>query len=291
MGRGIQRLRAAEKQTTLILDSRTKSALAADQNDYDLAVGSCFNLSTSGGARSLTGIAGGTEGRVIQLVNVGGDYIYLLNESASSLAQDRILTALPSGQTFNLAPNMSVFLSYNNVVNRWLVLHSSVVFDPEVDTPIATMLGGLRSFKRAAGLMTRSLGSLRVKFKALTTGDKGTQAFGVVAGAQVSFSMPAGGDVLVLVSGTSYTGIAQALYGLSLGARFDADAALVLQSANLNNGAGGDYVGDVPMMGFWGKSLAAGAHTADLCWGDAVGNYGLRANAAQPLVVAVLYPG
>jgi hypothetical protein len=294
MPRGITRHKASEEQTTLILDSRTKAALAADADDYDLIVGTVFNLLTSGGARSVTGILGGTEGRVIQIVNVGTDYIYLVNESSSSTATARILTALPAGATFNLAPNMSVFLSYNNTVNRWLVMHSSVVFDPEVDTPLANMLGRTRQrMLRATSMMAISRGSYKAKFTSKTGGDVANQAFGVVSGAQVSFSIPVGGDVIVAVSGTLKSLVAgvAAAPGAKLGARFNSDAALSLAEVAHNNGGGGDYTNSHAMFGVWGKNLAAGSHTADLCWGESSGNYGLYANAALPAVIVVLYPG
>lgn len=211
MPRGVSRHRAAERQTTLILDSRTKAAFGADQNDLDLQVGSCFNLSTSGGARSVTGIAGGTEGRVIQLVNVGTDYIYLVNESTASVASNRILTALPSGQIFSLAPSMSVFLSYNNVAGRWLVMHSSVVFDPEVDTPLAAMLSGVRQrVIRGGGLMARSLGSDQNRSEARATGGNQTISSGTyvdVTSATTTFTVATAGIVKISARASIYSAI------------------------------------------------------------------------------------
>jgi hypothetical protein len=77
----------------------------------------------------------------------------------------------------------------------------------------------------------------------------------------------------------------------AIGVRFDSDTALVLNSVDMVNGGGSDYINAFPLFGVWGKSLAAGAHTADLCWGDSSGNYGMYADASHPAVIAVLYPG
>jgi hypothetical protein len=293
MPRGISRHRAAEQQTTLLLDSRTKSAFGSDQNDLDMLIGTCYNLSTSGGARSITGMTGGTEGRIIQLVNVGSDYIYLVNESTGSIAVDRILTALPAGAQFELAPNQSIFLSYNNVVNRWLVMHASVMFDPETDTPLATILGGLRGLKRSGGLLSALQGFLKAAITSKVSGDTGNQAFGAVTGAQVSFTMPRAGTAIIAVCGSLKTSISTAIVQVvsSIGGRFDSDAALAFNTISEVDGAGGDYIDAFPLFGIWGKSLAAGSHTADLCWGETTGNYGLYSNASLPASIAVFYPG
>jgi hypothetical protein len=75
-----------------------------------------------------------------------------------------------------------------------------------------------------------------------------------------------------------------------LGGRFDSDTPQQFSAVFINNGAGADYVNQFPMMGIWGKSLASGAHTADLCWGSA-GGYDLYSDATIPAVIVVFYPG
>ncbi len=295
MPRGISRHRGAEKQTILDLDSRTMAALSADVDDYDLSTGCSISIGGSGADRTIKGIAGGREGRVIELVNVLGYYIFLQNEATSSIAGNRILTGLSGGASYSIAPNAAVFLSYNNTVNRWIVVANSVgTYVPETDANIASLFRNTAPV-RARGMLSAAAGSglglLKAKFTAKVSGDTGSQAFGAVTGAQVSFTLPAAGNVIVAVSGTAYVGIGQVLTAVQIGARFDSDTALILNNCSSQNGAGADMVGDCPLFGIWGKSLAAGAHTADLCWGDSIGNYGLRSNASEPAVIVVLYPG
>lgn len=152
MPRGISRYRGAEKQTVLELDTRTQTALSADVDDYDLSIGACFNIGGSGADRTIKGIAGGREGRVIELVNVLGYNIFLLNEATTSIAGNRILTGLPSSASFQLAPNASIFLTYNNTVNRWVVIHGLVNFYPELDANLACLFRN-RPAQRSASAM------------------------------------------------------------------------------------------------------------------------------------------
>lgn len=177
--------------------------MGADQNDYDLQVGTVYNLSTSGGPRNITGIKGGTEGRVIQLVNVGVDYIYLINEGTASLANDRILSAIPGAANFQLAPNQSIFLSYNNAIGRWLIMHSSVLFDPETDIPTNMLLGGARPFRRSGGFLSQTQKNIGQN-KAEARGTAGNQTISSggytdITGSSVSFSLLA--PALVTIAG------------------------------------------------------------------------------------------
>lgn len=292
MPRGISRHRAAEPQTSLVLDARTMSALSADVDDYDLSTGACFSIGGSGADRTIKGIAGGTEGRFIELVNVLGYNIFLQHEATSSIAGNRILTGQPSNASYQIPVNGAVLLSYNNTVNRWVVMHGAISYTPETDANVAALFrhGPLI---RAGGMLSQGFGSLKTAFTAKVSGDTTNQAFGAVAGAQVSFSMPKAGNAIIAVSGSIYSSIPNVAGtpSASLGARFDADTALALSSLSEANSGGSDYVNSSPMFGIWGKSLAAGAHTADLCWGESSGNYGLYSNAALPAVIIVFYPG
>jgi len=300
MPRGVSRFRAAEQQTVLLLDSRTKAALTADVDNYSLLEGASFAIGGTGGTWTINGIAGGTAGRVIELVNYLALPVWLGHEKTSSLAQNRINTSMPGNAVFILNPGASIFMSYSNDLNRWVVLHSAVIFDPELDTPLATLLATVRGFKRGGGMMTKSrfvqlLGSsqgfLKTKFTNKISGDTATQAFGVVSGCQVSFSLPAQGDVIVGVSASAFPGIAQILTGLTIGVRFNSDTAIALGTDSIINGGGDDFVGEVHMCALFGKNLAAGAHTADLCWGDANANYTLYSNSTRPATITVWYPG
>lgn len=100
-------------------------------NNLDIGERSLVNLTcTVGPACNLTGIVGGTDGRVI-LVNgtaSGGSYIGLQNESASSTAANRIVTATGSdiaSQTLN--KKTTAVLVYDGASSRWAVIEDERV--------------------------------------------------------------------------------------------------------------------------------------------------------------------
>jgi hypothetical protein len=303
MPRGVTRARLSEVQTTLLLDVRTKSAFGADQNDLDLTVGAMFCLSTSGGPRTITGIAGGVDGREIELVNVGTDNIFLQNEGTNSAASNRIKTGLASGGSFTLAPGQSVWLSYSGTLGRWVVNQFTMTFDPELDSPLQLMLGGVRNIKRSGGavqqgtglqnLVSGLSGYLKVAQTIYTGGNISSQAFGPVTSIRASFTLPKAGFCIVVVCAThDHTVVESTNVSWNWGARFDSDSAQEIGNAGAGVGSGGDFWATFPFCGFWGKSLAAGAHTADLCWGNSSGQSAvLLANSTTPASIMVLYPG
>ena len=294
MPRGVSRLRQAEKQTTLVLDSRTQSALVADANDYDLTVGACFNIGATGADRSITGIAGGVEGRVIQLVNTLGQNIFLVNESSSSLAQNRILTALASGASFKLSPNNSVFLSYNNVIGRWVICRGQDAFDPVTDTNLTSIVRGQGVRTHGSSLVRSFLGAgLSVAFGVFTSGDVTKQSFAEVAISTVNFTMAKSGNVFVVALGELDTAPGINRLTSQFGVAFDGAASKQLNIYDVNNGAGDDHTYNVAQLAIWAQSLSSGSHTAKISWGTGTGvaqNVALMANVNTPLIIAVFYP-
>jgi hypothetical protein len=99
----------------------TPGALAADQNDYNptgLSTASTLRLSATGAARTITGLAGGGDGRILLLHNVGSLDLTLADESASSTAGNRF--ALNAAVT--LAGDQSTLLQYDSTSSRWRVI-------------------------------------------------------------------------------------------------------------------------------------------------------------------------
>lgn len=95
----------------------TPSQITADQNDYaptGHATASVFRLS-SDASRNLTGMAGGSDGLVRKLHNVGSFPIVLKDESASSTAANRF--ALAADHT--LRADEAVELLYDSTSSRW----------------------------------------------------------------------------------------------------------------------------------------------------------------------------
>ena len=98
----------------------TPSQITADQNDYNptgLSTSSVLRLSTDA-ARSITGLAGGSDGRLLVLHNVGSNDILLKDENSSSTAANRF--ALSQAE-ITLKPDQSIVVQYDSTSNRWRV--------------------------------------------------------------------------------------------------------------------------------------------------------------------------
>ncbi|EGP07798.1 hypothetical protein CSIRO_2393 [Bradyrhizobiaceae bacterium SG-6C] len=96
------------------------SQITSNQNDYNpagVAAASVINLS-SDALRTISGLAGGAEGRVVALLNTGSQPILLLNESGSSTAANRFT----SGGDLALGAKQAVLLRYDGTAARWSAL-------------------------------------------------------------------------------------------------------------------------------------------------------------------------
>lgn len=96
------------------------SQITSNQNDYNptgMASASVLNLS-SDAARSVSGLAGGAEGRVVALINTGSQNILLPNESASSTAANRFAL----GSDLAIGAKQSLMLRYDGTASRWYAL-------------------------------------------------------------------------------------------------------------------------------------------------------------------------
>lgn len=96
------------------------SQITANQNDYNPGSGDIFRLDADA-ARSVSGIAGGSSGRCVLLVNVGSFAVTLNHQSASSTAANRIIS--PTAADYEIAANgASVALFYDATSSRWRVI-------------------------------------------------------------------------------------------------------------------------------------------------------------------------
>lgn len=77
---------------------------------------------TTDATRELRGLAGGTDGRVVFLQNVGNQKLKLMNEAGSSLAANRFSI----GADLILRPGQTVLLVYDPVSSRWRALRWNV---------------------------------------------------------------------------------------------------------------------------------------------------------------------
>src|SRR5436305_6282375 len=94
--------------------------ITANQNDYNpagAATASVLQLS-SDASRNITGMAGGAEGRLVSLVNIGGQPIVLADESSSSSAANRFTL----GASLTVAPKQAAMLRYDGTATRWRLI-------------------------------------------------------------------------------------------------------------------------------------------------------------------------
>lgn len=105
--------------------------ITADQDDYNptgLSTAAILRLSTDA-TRNINGIAGGADGRIIKIVNVGTQGIVLKDEATTSTAANRF--ALNSDLT--ISENQAVEILYDSTTSRWRAIGGtggSVVLPP-----------------------------------------------------------------------------------------------------------------------------------------------------------------
>lgn len=93
--------------------------ITANQNDYlptDGRYAFGWRL-TSNAARTITGIGGGVDGKVLTLLNVGSYNITLAHNSTSSQASNRIITGTSADR--NIGPNTTITLIYDGTSQFW----------------------------------------------------------------------------------------------------------------------------------------------------------------------------
>jgi hypothetical protein len=98
----------------------TPPQITANQNDYNpagAATASVLQLS-SDASRTVTGLAGGAEGRVVCLINIGSQPVVLSDESTSSSAANRFAL----GGTLTLPAKQAAALRYDGTAARWRLI-------------------------------------------------------------------------------------------------------------------------------------------------------------------------
>ncbi len=94
----------------------TPAQIVANTNDYNptgLSTASTLRLATDA-SRDLTGIAGGADGRLLILHNVGAQNIVLKNLTTSAAANQFSINA-----DITLAPNLAIILQYDATSSKW----------------------------------------------------------------------------------------------------------------------------------------------------------------------------
>jgi len=95
--------------------------IAATTHNYALGDTVSQLRMSSTGPETVTGIAGGTQGRVLRVTNVDSiDILSFPHENTGSTAANRFIT--PDGQTFHLNPGATVDMFYDGESDRWRLL-------------------------------------------------------------------------------------------------------------------------------------------------------------------------
>lgn len=102
----------------------TPAQITANENNYNptgLSAAVTLRLSTDA-SRDITGLSGGSSGRLIIIRNVGSFNLVLKDESASSTAANRFALF----EDITLQPDQVTLLEYDDTGSRWMVVASPV---------------------------------------------------------------------------------------------------------------------------------------------------------------------
>lgn len=102
----------------------TPAQLTANQDNYNptgLATAAVLRMSTNA-SRNVTGIAGGSNGRMLLVGNVGSNNLVLVHD-ATSTAANRF--SLPGAANLTLLPGEWALLRYDATLSRWIVVAST----------------------------------------------------------------------------------------------------------------------------------------------------------------------
>jgi hypothetical protein len=101
----------------LATHATSPAGMAATENDYAGAAGSFARLTPNAAGTAITGFAGGVDGRVLTIVNLGAPNVTLAHQNAGSAAGNRILTN--TGASVVVPPNGTASFLYDAATSRW----------------------------------------------------------------------------------------------------------------------------------------------------------------------------
>jgi hypothetical protein len=144
------------QQALTVSGAISPTSLAANVNDYappGFATASVLRM-TAGGLYNVTGLAGGSNGRVIAIYNIGTNPITLTNEDAASLAANRFSV----GANVSLGGSQGLTLIYDATAQRWRMITGSgsgggaAVFTQD-SAPATTVPAGSLWWQTSTGLL------------------------------------------------------------------------------------------------------------------------------------------
>jgi hypothetical protein len=181
--------------------------ITADQNDYDpagLSTASVLRLA-SDAARKITGLAGGLDGRLIVLENVGANAITIAkDDGATSTAANRFAFSFD----VVLAPNQAALVKYDGAAARWRLLAAPAdgALRYDVDQSAALTSGQKAQIRKSADLAHSGTTAGRLVRFTGSAGEQGQTGFsedgsgavGGVASLAIGTSAPVSGELLTL---------------------------------------------------------------------------------------------
>lgn len=156
----------------------TPAAISSTQNDYNptgLSSATVLRISTSSAiTRLIGGIAGGTDGRILILQNIGSGMIRLVDDDASSSsAENRMI--LPSNQDVFIMTDAAAVLWYDATSLRWRLMAGIPGEQQIVDQ--WRFLNGIAAIDGSTGfvmLIQSNLGSVTADTNVYLPGGDGT---------------------------------------------------------------------------------------------------------------------
>ncbi len=103
---------------SLATRARTPAQITTTQNNYDPG-NTAFLRISSDTIRTVTGLSGGVDGRILKVLNVGSYAMLLTHQGADSTAANRIIS--PTAKDFVLPSNNTAELIYDATQSRWII--------------------------------------------------------------------------------------------------------------------------------------------------------------------------
>lgn len=196
------------------------ATITADQNNYNPAgLATCAVLQLAAdAARAISGLAGGAEGRVLAVLNVGSMNVTLRDDSGSSVAANRF----SFGSDLVLGPKQAAVLRYDGTAARWFAIArnsgaggggSGTVTSVAAGTGLAggpITSSGTLSIDGAFGLRNRVINPSGQIAQTVWSGAGGSAAISIASPAVVTLAnhnLPVGARVIFTTTGALPTGI------------------------------------------------------------------------------------
>ena len=103
---------------TAITPTDSFGSLDRTRNNISIGRGTYFEIAGVSSDAGITGIAGGSDGRLVVLKNTGNLGFTLYHDSNASLTTNRIYTR--SGAVYNVNVNAAVLLLYSTARGGWI---------------------------------------------------------------------------------------------------------------------------------------------------------------------------